>query len=78
MLKVVKVLTKKYQDHITCSFASKLVSVDDKFTKPIVVFRDEIAAYESIEVILKECEYCKKVMIKLFKKNLIVSEEEKE
>ena len=25
--------SKKYQDHIPCSFAYKLVSVDDKFSK---------------------------------------------
>ena len=40
--------SKKYQDHIPCSFAYKLVCVDDKFTKPIVVFRGENAAYEFI------------------------------
>ena len=28
--------TKKYQDHIPCSFAYKVFCVDDKFTKPIV------------------------------------------
>ena len=37
--------SKKYQDHIPCSFAYKLVCVDDKFSKPIVVFRGENAAY---------------------------------
>ena len=52
--------SKKYQDHIPCSFAYKLVCVDDKFSKSIVVFRGENAAYEFIEPIPKECEYCKK------------------
>ena len=37
--------SKKYQDHIRCSFAYKLVCVDDEFTKPIFVFRGENAAY---------------------------------
>ena len=37
--------SKKYQNHIHCCFACKLVCVDDKFTKPIVVFRGENAAY---------------------------------
>ena len=74
-----KVLTpKKYQDHIPCSFANKLVCVDDKFTKPIVVFRGESTAYEFIKEILKEYEYCKKVMKKHFNKNLITSEKEDE
>ena len=33
--------SKKYQDHIPCSFAYKLVCVDEKFIKPIVDFGDE-------------------------------------
>ena len=70
--------SKKYQDHIPCSFVYKLVCVDDKSTKPIVVFRGENAAYEFIKAILKEFEYCKKVMKKHFNKNLIMSEEEEE
>ena len=69
-------MLKKYQDHIPCSFAYKLVCVDDEFTEPIVVFRGENAAYEFIKVILKEYQYCKKVMKKHFNKNLIMSEEE--
>ena len=48
------------------------------FTKPIVVFRGENAAYEFIKAILKEFEYCKKVMKKHFNKNLIMSEEEEQ
>ena len=70
--------SKKYQDHIPCSFAYKLVCVDDKFSKSIVVFRGENAAYEFIKAILKEFEYCKKVMKKHFNKNLIMSEKEEE
>ena len=67
-----------YQNHVPCSFAYRLVRVDDKFTKPIVVFRGENAAYEFIKAILKEFEYCKKVMKKHFNKNLIMSEEEEQ
>ena len=36
---------KKYQDHIPCKFAYKVVCIDDRFTKPIVVYRGENAAY---------------------------------
>ena len=61
--------SKKYQDHVPCSFAYKLVCFDDKFTKPIVVFRGENPAHEFIEAILKEFEYFKKVMKKHFNKN---------
>ena len=77
-LKLWRLLLKKYQDHIPCSFAYKIVCVDDKYTKPIVVFRGENAAYEFIKSILKEYQYCKKVMKKYFNKNLIMSQEEEE
>ena len=66
MLKVLKVLTQKTQDHIPCSFAYKLVCVDDVFTKPIFVFRGGNAANEFIKAILQEYQYCKKVMKKHF------------
>ena len=56
--------SKKYQDHIPCSFGYKLVCVNDKFTKPMVVFSGENAAFNFIEAILKEYQYCKKVMKK--------------
>ena len=52
---------KKYQNHVPCSFACKLVCFYDKFNKPIVVFRGKKAAYKFIESVLKEYEYCKKV-----------------
>ena len=59
-------------------FAYKLVCDDDKFSKPIVVFRGENAAYEFDKAILKEYKYCKKVEKKPhFNKNLIMSEEKK-
>ena len=70
-----KVLTqKKYQDHVPCSFAYKVVCIDDRFTKPIVVYRGENAAYEFIKAILKEYKYCRKVMNKNFNKHLIMSD----
>ena len=40
------------QNHIPCSFANKLACVEDKFTRPIVVFRGENGAYEFIKAIL--------------------------
>ena len=70
-----KVLHKKYQDHIPCSFAYQLVFVDDRFTKLIVLCRGKNAAYKFI---LAEYEYCKKVMKKHFNKNLIMTEEEEQ
>ena len=57
----------KYQDQTPCSFAYKVVCIDDRFTKPIVIFGVENAAYEFIKAILKEYQFCKKVMNKHFK-----------
>ena len=52
---------KKSQDHIPYSFAYKLVCVDDKFSKSVVVSRGKNAAYKFIKAILREYEYCKKL-----------------
>ena len=77
MLKIMKALTqKKYHDHVSCSFAYKIVCIDDKFSKPIVVYRGENAAYEFIKAVPKEYQYFKKVIKKHFIKNLITSQEE--
>ena len=70
-----KVLTQR---NIKITFLVVLLCVDDKFTKAIVVFREENAAYEFVKAILKEYEYRKKVMKKHFNKNLIMSEEEEQ
>ena len=45
---------KKYQNHISCSFAYKLICVNDKISKPFFVLRGENAAYEFKKSILKE------------------------
>ena len=68
--------TEKYQDHIPCSFAYKIVCSDDKFTKPTIIYRGENAAYEFIKAILEQYKYCKKIMEEYFNKNLIMTEEE--
>ena len=72
-------LLKKYQDHIPCSFAYKLVCVDDKFSEPILVFRFENAAFKFIKAILKEYEYCQKVTKRTkINKHLIMTKEEEQ
>ena len=49
---------------------------DDRFTKPIVVFRGENGAYEFFKAILKDYKYFKKIMKEHFNKDLIMREEE--
>ena len=70
--------TEKYQDHIPCSFAYKIVCIDDKFTKPTIIYRGENATYEFIKAILVEYKYCKKIINKHFNKNLVMTKEEED
>ena len=50
--------TEKYQDHIPYSFAYKIVCIDDRFSKPTIIYRGENAADEFIKAILEEYKYC--------------------
>ena len=68
--------TKKYHEHVSCSYAFKVVCIDDRFVKSIVVYRGENAAYKFIKAILEERKYRKKIMKDQFNKNLIMTEEE--
>ena len=68
--------TKKYHQRVPCSYAYKVVCIDDKCSKSIVVYRGKNAAYEFIKSILKEHKYCKKIMKDQFNKNLIMTEKE--
>ena len=67
--------TKKYHEHIPCSYAYKVVCIDNKFSKSTIIYRDENAAYEFIKAVFKEYKYCRKIMKKHFNKNLVMTEE---
>ena len=58
--------TEKYQDHIPCSFAYKVVCIDDRFSKPVVLYRGKNAIHKFIEAIFNEMNYCKKINKKAF------------
>ena len=58
--------TEKYQDHIPCSFAFKIVCIDGRFAKPTIIYRGENAAYEFFKAILEEYKYCKKNNERIF------------
>ena len=68
----------KIQDHIPCGFGYKVVCIDDKFSKDVVVYRKKDSVNKFIETILHEYEYCKNVLKDHFNKNLIMSMEEEE
>ena len=58
---------------IPCSFACKIVRIDDKFSKPVALYGGENAVYKFIDAILKEYDYCKKLINEHFNKNLVIS-----
>ena len=68
----------KYQDHVPCSFAYKLVCIDDKYSKDIVLYRVKNAVFKFIQCIFREYSYCKDVMKKPFNKNLVMTAEQNE
>ena len=69
---------KKYQDHLSYSFAYKVVCVDNRFSKKIVLYRGKNAVNKVIKSIPYEYNYCRRIMRKHFNKNLVMSAEENE
>ena len=56
-----KVLTqKKYQDHVRCSFAYKLICVEDEFTKPMVFLKAKTVLINLLKQFLKSSNTVKK------------------
>ena len=70
--------TEKDQGHIRFSLTYKILCVDDKFRKPVVLYRGRNTVNKFIKEIPKEYAYCKKVLNKHFNKNLIMSAEDEE
>ena len=61
-----------------CNLPYKVVSIDNKYSKKIVLYRGRNAVNKFIRLILNEYNYCKKIMRKHFNKNLIMTAEENE
>ena len=70
--------TKKYKNHVPCSFAYKVVCIDNKFSKDVVLYRGKDTVFEFIVSMFKEYDYCKGVIKKYFNKNLVMTAEENE
>ena len=71
--------TKQYQKHTDCGYGYKVVCCyDDKFSKPIKVFRGEKAVHKFMEDMLAEVKYCQKVVKTHFSKPLEMTDEDEE
>ena len=67
--------TRKYQNHVPCSFAYNVVCIDNKFSKDVVLYRGKNAVLKFIMSILKEYDYYRSVLKKHFNKNLVITAE---
>ena len=67
--------TEAYQKHTDCGYGYKVVCrYDDKYTKPINIYRGEKAVYKFMEKMLEEVKYCKNIMKKEFNKPLMMTD----
>ena len=74
-----KSYTEAYQKHTDCGYGYKVVCCyDDKYTKPIQLYRGENAVYKFMENMLEEVKWCKKVMKKYFNIPLKMSKEDEQ
>ena len=72
-----KSYTEAYQTHEDCGYGYKVVCCyDDRYSKPVKVYRGKNAAYKFLEEMLKEVEHCKKVIKTKFNKPLIMTDED--
>ena len=74
-----KSYTEAYQKHTDCGYGYKVICCyDDKYTKPIQLYRGEKAVYKFMENMLEEVKYCKKAMKTFFNKPLRMTEEDED
>ena len=71
--------TEAYQTHKDCGSAYKVICCyDDKYSKPIQMYRGENAAYKFMEKMFEEVEYCKAVIEKQFNKPLVMTKDDEQ
>ena len=69
--------TEQYQKHTACGYGYKVVCCyDDKFSKPIKVFRGKMAIHKFMEDMLAEVKYCQKVNRIHFTKPIEMTDED--
>ena len=74
-----KSYTKQYQKHTACGYGYKVVCCyDDKFSKPIKIYRGEMAIHKFMKDMLAEVEYCREVLKTHFSKPLKMTDEDEE
>ena len=71
--------TEQYQKHTACGYGYKVVCFyDDKFSKPIKIYRGEMVIHKFMKDMLAEVKYCQKVVNDHFSKPLEMTDEDEE
>ena len=69
--------TEQYQKHTACGYGYKVVCCyDDKFSKPIKIYRGEMTIQKFMEDMLAEVKYCRNVVNDHFSKDLEMTDED--
>ena len=72
-----KISTEKISEQNVCGYGYKLVClIDDKFSKPIKIYRGKNAAYKFIQDMIKEEKYCYQMLKDHFNKKLVMTKED--
>ena len=65
--------TKLYQEHIPNSLCAKLVSIDNRFTLPSIIFEGKNCINKFIKWIFQQQKYCNQIITNYFKKKLKIT-----
>ena len=72
-----KSFTEAYQKHTDCGYAYKLVCCyDNKYSRPLQLYRGENAVYKFMESMLHEVRWCKETIRRHFNKPLKMTDED--
>ena len=73
-----KSYTESYQNHKDCGYGYKVVCCyDDKYSKPVKIYRGENAVNKFMEAMLEEVKYCNIIKKKNFNKEMAMTKEDR-
>ena len=71
--------TERYQKHIDCGYSFKVVCCyDDKFSRPIQLYRGKNAVYKFLEAMLEDVDYCEKTKNEHFNQPMNLTNKDEE
>ena len=66
--------TKKYQDHIVCSYDYKVICTDERYSKPYKIYFDKLDVIDKIlNDRTKESDCCSKIIETAFNQSFVIT-----